>query len=63
MRIEVDLEACEGHGLCEQAAPDIYRVTEDGLVEIHQPDGSEAQDAAADLGARVCPVAALRTVR
>jgi len=57
--INADHERCEGHGLCEQIAPEVYRVNDDGEVELlvdEVPDGLRAQ---AEAGARVCPVAAL----
>ncbi|HEX4091018.1 MAG TPA: ferredoxin [Trebonia sp.] len=59
MIIEVNRVACEGHGLCEQTAPEIFGLDEDGyatvLVEKITPD----IQAAAEAGANVCPVAAL----
>lgn len=63
MRVEVDRETCEGHGLCEQAAPQIYELDDDGYVGLRrQPDGSQ-EEGAAEAGARVCPVSALTIVR
>ena len=60
--IDVNYERCEGHGLCEQIAPDVYRVNDDGEVELlvdELPDDLRAQ---AEAGARVCPVAALHVL-
>jgi ferredoxin len=62
VRIDVDFDRCEGHGLCEQTAPEVYQLDDDGnltvLVEV-VPAELELKAAA---GARVCPVAALRAV-
>ena len=59
-RIELDRDRCEGHGLCEQTAPEIYRLTDDGELEILVDDITPDQQPKAEAGARVCPVAALR---
>lgn len=59
MHIEVKPNLCEGHGLCEQAAPAVYQLDDEGLVHIHPVVVPETLLAAAEAGARVCPVAAL----
>lgn len=59
MHIDVNLALCEGHGLCEQTAPDVYELDTEGLVRIRHAELSEAAAAAAEAGARVCPVSAL----
>jgi ferredoxin len=62
VRITVDQDRCEGHGRCENAAPQIFKLDEDGMLENYFED----QDVPADLesaavnAAAVCPVAALR---
>jgi ferredoxin len=60
MRIELDRPRCEGHGLCEEAAPGLMHLDDDGelildVVEVEGDDLAAARDAV-----RVCPVAALR---
>lgn len=62
VRIEVDRDRCEGHGMCEVAAPEVYRLDDAGELEIlvENPHGRLEHDA--EAGARVCPVAALRVV-
>lgn len=62
-RIELDRERCEGHGTCEQIAPSIYRLDDEGELEI-LVDSPLPDDLVhvAEAGARVCPVAALRVV-
>lgn len=63
MRIEVHREVCEGHGLCEQTSPTIYEVDDEGYVRLRLTDIPDDQEAAAQAGARVCPVAALKVVQ
>lgn len=62
MYVDVDLSTCEGHGLCEQTAPDIYEVDDEGFVHLRVTGIDTSQEPAAEAGARVCPVAAL-TIR
>lgn len=62
MRIDVDRARCEGHGVCEESAPEVYRLDDDGepviLVDPIPPELARK----AEAGARLCPVAALRVV-
>jgi len=60
--IEVDLGRCEGHGLCENAAPAVYRLSDEGQVELLVDEIPPELLAAAEAGARLCPVNALRVV-
>ncbi|GAA2130636.1 ferredoxin [Actinomadura napierensis] len=63
MKIETNRAACEGHGLCEQTAPDIYALDEQGYVYVRVPEIPPGLEASAEAGARVCPVAALQVRR
>ena len=38
MRVEVDLDKCTGHGICESIAEDVFEVQDDGTVHIHETD-------------------------
>jgi ferredoxin len=62
MRIEIDRPRCEGHGLCEEAAPDLLHLDDLGEVVIDVTEvGNDALDRAR-AAVRICPVAALRLV-
>ena len=56
----MNLEACEGHGLCAQVAPGVFAVDDEGYVSLLVAEIVPELEAAAAAGARVCPVAALR---
>lgn len=61
MHIILDRPRCEGHGLCEEVAPRLMHLDDDGelvidVEEVH----SDADIDAAKAAVRVCPVAALR---
>jgi len=60
VRIVLDRPRCEGHGLCEEAAPQLMHLDDEGelVLDREEVDGSDA--ALANAAARVCPVAALR---
>ena len=59
-RVEVDLDRCTGHGICESIAEDVFEVQDDGSVVIldaTRPDGDLDRMRQA---VTQCPVAALR---
>ncbi|AJW41124.1 hypothetical protein NY08_3114 [Rhodococcus sp. B7740] len=62
MRIDVDWDRCEGHGICAEQAPEVFGLDDEG--ELHYAfDGNDIPDdqqAAARSAVGVCPVAALR---
>lgn len=60
MRIELDEPRCEGHGLCEEVAPRLMHLDEDGMLILDQVEVEGADLEAAKAAVRVCPVAALR---
>jgi ferredoxin len=58
-RVEVDLDLCQGHAMCELEAPDVFTVPKRGKVEILDP---EPPDEALDEVRRavdMCPTQAL----
>lgn len=60
MNIELDRPRCEGHGLCEEVAPDLMHLDDDGELIIDVPAVDEEDLTAAQAAVRICPVAALR---
>lgn len=59
-KLIVDRNRCEGHGLCEEAAPHLVHLDDDGELVIDVEDIDDANLEAAKAAVRVCPVAALR---
>ena len=62
MRIVIDRPRCEGHGLCEEEAPQLMHLDDEGELVLdreHVESGSPEAEAAG-AAVRVCPVAALR---
>jgi ferredoxin len=60
-RIVVDTSRCEGHGLCEGIAPDVFALHDEGAVEvlIKESVAGDAIEAAGTAAALACPVAAI----
>lgn len=63
MHVIINEAACEGHGLCQQAAPEVYELDDEGLVRLLHDEIAPSMEAKAEAGARVCPVAALSVQR
>jgi ferredoxin len=60
MRLEVDVDKCTGHGICESIADDVFEVQDDGLLVI-DPDRAATSDRDRLQQAVIqCPAAALR---
>ncbi|WP_406141884.1 ferredoxin [Streptomyces sp. NBC_01089] len=62
MKIVLDRPRCEGHGLCEEAAPRLMHLDDEGELVLDSEQVGDADAAAAHAAVRVCPVAALRIV-
>ena len=60
MKIVLDRPRCEGHGLCEEAAPDLMHLDDDGELVLDREEIGDADAAKANAAVRTCPVAALR---
>ena len=60
MRIVADLELCQGHGMCEDEAPEVFRVVESesgsySHVEILVPAPDAALREKVESAVRLCP--------
>jgi len=64
VRISVDRQRCEGHGLCEDVAPDLFRIDDDGdlIATYDDQDIPLDQQERARGAVRVCPISALLVV-
>lgn len=63
MKVNVDHDRCEGHGLCGEAAPALFELDDEGDLALRfpgtVPPGEEYQ---ANQAIQRCPVSALRQV-
>ncbi len=60
MKLILDRSRCEGHGLCEEAAPRLLHLDDYGELVLAREELAVGDVAPAQAAARVCPVAALR---
>lgn len=58
-RVEVDLDLCQGHAMCELEAPDYFRVPKRGKVEILDPEPPDKARAQVEEAVAQCPTQAL----
>ncbi len=59
-RICVDLDLCQGHGVCVTEAPDVFEVVrEDNKVALRSRDHGEEHRAGVELAVKHCPTRAL----
>ena len=48
MKVWIDQDLCTGDGLCEEIAPDVFAMLDDGLAYVVQPDGIVLADGGPD---------------
>ena len=59
MRIAVDRDLCQGHGVCESEAPAIFHVGKDHRLEVLDPTPPEECRDEVAAAVRYCPTSAL----
>jgi ferredoxin len=60
VRLSVDRARCEGFGYCEDQAPELLHLDDEGDLVLDVELLDDVQAVRAQAAARVCPVAALR---
>jgi ferredoxin len=64
LEIEVDRDLCQGHAQCQDAAPEVFEVRDDGLAHLLITSTDDARlIAAVEDAAKRCPVEAIRLTR
>jgi sterol 14-demethylase len=58
--ISVDDDLCQGHGVCESEAPEVFRVSKAGELTVLDPNPSDDQRPAVEQAVRYCPTRAIR---
>ncbi len=58
-RVEVDLDLCQGHAMCELEAPDYFRVPKRGKVEILNAEPPDDARDEIQNAVDMCPTQAL----
>jgi ferredoxin len=62
VRIVVDRQLCQGHGVCMGEAPEVFEVTRDGTLTVLLERPPEVLRKQVDAAVRYCPTGALSLV-
>ena len=60
MKILVNRSLCSGHARCASVAPDLFRLTDDGYIDVDTFEVLPADEERASRAARSCPERALK---
>jgi ferredoxin len=60
MRIVVDRDLCQGHGVCESEAPDVFSVAKDGVLTVIEENPTAEMRSVVEQAVAFCPTKALR---
>lgn len=59
MKIAVDRDLCQGHGVCESEAPGVFHVGKDNQLQILVPAPPDDRRDEVMAAVRFCPTSAL----
>jgi sterol 14-demethylase len=62
VRIVIDRDLCQGHGVCESEAPAVFSVSKQGDLTVLDERPDESQRAAVELAVKYCPTHAISVV-
>ena len=60
MKVIVDRDLCQGHGVCESEVSAVFAVSKKGVLEILDESPPEELRARVEAAVRFCPTHALR---
>lgn len=59
MRVTVDLDLCQGHGVCESEAPAVFELAKNAQVAILCDQPNETLRPMVEAAVKFCPTSAL----
>ena len=59
MKVVVDLSICDLHGLCVEAAPEVFEIGDDGVLHVLIETPEQSLRAKVDKAVRECPTGAI----
>ena len=59
MRVRLDVDLCQGHGVCVSEAPEVFELEGDGPVTIHLQEPPDALRTQVANALRYCPTGAI----
>ena len=60
MKVSVDFEVCQSHGLCMQSAPEVFEVKDDGFLYILNETPPDSLRKKVETAVRECPTGAIK---
>ena len=60
MKVSVDFEVCQSHGLCMQSAPEVFEVRDDGFLYILNEAPADTLRKKVEAAVRECPTGAIK---
>jgi ferredoxin len=60
MKVVVDFDLCQSHGLCTQSVPEVFEIRDDGFLYILQESPPESLRGRLQNAVRECPTGAIR---
>jgi ferredoxin len=62
MRVVLDADLCQGHGVCESEAPEVFELGKGPPVRIVDERPADGLRAEVEAAVRYCPTSALRII-
>ena len=59
MKVVVDVNLCNLHGLCVETAPEVFEIGDDGALHVLNETPPESLRAKVDKAVRECPTGAI----
>jgi sterol 14-demethylase len=59
MRVKVDFDLCQGHGVCEGEAPEVFELDDDGKLTVLQKEAPEELREKVLQAKKYCPTMAI----
>ncbi len=59
MKVVVDVSLCNLHGLCLETVPEVFKIGDDGVLQVLNETPSEGLRAKVDQAVRECPTGAI----
>jgi len=60
MKIIIDWDLCQGHANCTGDAPEVFRIDDDGKLQLLLAEPDESLRPKVELAVQYCPAGAIR---
>ena len=61
MKLRVDPEVCQGHGVCVATAPTLFSMSDDDKSQVSKQPASPEEEALAAMAIHACPERAIHS--